>query len=169
MVWLMIISLVFGLIGVGWSAFRVNQVETIEAKPTPVTCDDLRNLIIAEEEVSFNNWKSFHKKVVRYSQGVSRSERSELVSQIAADVRIVLTSDLLLYKQMRKSPQCLTVQFREEVSDWITETKDMIAAIDGESEPEKPFFNIEEGYWDTSFYDKFYSATDFLVTGLTNI
>lgn len=165
----MIISLVFGLIGVGWSAFRVNQVVTIKAKPTPVSCDDLRSLIIAEEEVSFENWKRFHKKVVRYSQGVPRGERSNLVSEITADVRVVLASDLLLYQQMRKSPQCLTVQFREEVREWIVETKDMIAAIDGEIEPEKPFFDIDKGYWDTSFYDKFYSATDFLVTGLTNI
>jgi hypothetical protein len=169
MVWLMIIALILGLVGVGWSAFRVTNIDINDQSQAVVTCDDLRAFIIAEEAIGLKNWKIYHKKVIQYAQGVGRSERAELVKELARDVTVVLKSDLLIYKEMKRSPQCVTVSSRDELNEWIRSTRETIKYLNGEIEIAKGFFDAEKGIWDQSFYDIYYSATDYLSTGLTEI
>ena len=169
MVWLMIIALILGLVGVGWSAFRVTNIDINDQSQAVLTCDDLRTFIVAEEGVGLRNWTIYHKKVIRYDQGVSKSERVKLVKELAKDVTLVLQSDLLIYKKMKRLPQCLTLSSNDEVDEWIKSTKETIKYLNGEIEIARGFFDAEKGIWDKSFYDIYYSATDYLSTGLTEV
>jgi hypothetical protein len=104
-----------------------------------------------------------------YAKGLPKSERPAKVIEIAASVTVVLKSDLKIYRQMKKLPECLDSQFRKEMEEWITTTEEMIGYLEGESELEGNLFDPSEGFWDTTFYDAFYSAAENLVSGLQDI
>jgi hypothetical protein len=55
------------------------------------------------------------------------------------------------------------------MKEWITSTKETIDYLTKGKEVDGSIFDPEEGFWDTSFYNAFYSATDNLSTGLTNV
>lgn len=169
MVWIMVVALVLGAIGIGWSVVRFQDRKPSEESTAIVTCDDLREYILGEEELSLPLWKEYHKKVIAYSRGLPKSERPAKVREIAASVTLVLKSDLRIYREMRKLPQCLTSEFRSQVDEWTMTTKDMISYLAGSKKIDGESFDPEEGFWDTTFYDAFYSATDNLEEGLTQI
>jgi hypothetical protein len=169
MVWLMIVALILGLVGVGWSAFRVTNIDINDQSQTVLSCDDLRRFIVAEEAIGLKKWTIYHKKVIRYAQDLSQSERVKLVTELASDVTVVLKSDLRIYQEMKISPQCLMISSRDEVDEWIKSTKETIKYLNGEIEIAKGFFDAKKGIWDQSFYDIYYSATDHLLTGLTEV
>jgi hypothetical protein len=70
---------------------------------------------------------------------------------------------------MKKLPECLDGEFRKEIQEWIVTTEEMIGYLKGESELDGNLFDPSEGFWDTSFYDAFYSAAENLVSGLQDI
>jgi hypothetical protein len=55
------------------------------------------------------------------------------------------------------------------MEEWITTTEEMIGYLEGESELDGNLFDPSEGFWDTTFYDAFYSAAENLVSGLQDI
>ena len=168
-VWVIVVALVLGTIGIGWSVVRFNGAKPQEATTSVMNCDDLREFILAEEELSLALWKKYHKKVIAYSRGLPKAERPAKVREIAKSVTLVLQSDLRIYRQMRKMPECLTTDFRNEVDEWTTTTRDMIKYLAGEKEIEGELFDPKQGFWDTSFYEEFNSATENLISGLTQV
>jgi hypothetical protein len=160
MIWVMVVLLILGAAGIGWGVYRFDSKETTTATAKkdsmPKDCDELRAYIVAEEEVSYKNWKKYHKSVMKYDT-------------IAKEVTVVLESDLRIYKVMKRLPQCLTNEFRKEMEDWVKSTRETIDYLTKGKEVDGNIFDPEEGFWDTSFYDAFYSATDNLSTGVTNI
>lgn len=173
MIWVMVVLLILGAAGIGWGVYRFDSKETTTSTAKkdsmPKDCDELRAYIVAEEEVSYKNWKKYHKSVMKYDEGVPKKERPELVRTIAKEVTIVLESDLRIYQVMKRLPQCLTNEFRKEMEDWVKSTRETIDYLTKGKEVDGNIFDPEEGFWDTSFYDAFYSATDNLSTGVTNI
>ncbi len=169
MVWVMVGVIALGTIGIGWSVFRFQDSKQKESATVAMTCDELREFILAEEELSFGLWKKYHKQVMAYSRGIPKSERPAKVKEIATSVSLVLESDLRIYREMRKLPECLTPEFRSEVREWASTTREMIEYLAGERKVEGEKFDPKNGFWDTSFYDAFYSATDNLVEGITQI
>lgn len=169
MVWIMVVALVLGAIGIGWSVVRFQESKPVAKSNAIVTCDDLRDYILGEEELSLPLWKKYHKQVISYSRGLPRAERPAKVKAIAASVTLVLKSDLRIYREMKKLPQCLTSEFRAQINEWTKTTRDMILYLSGEKKIDGEKFNPKDGIWDTTFYDAFYSATDNLEEGLTQI
>jgi hypothetical protein len=169
MVWIMVVALVLGAIGIGWSVVRFQDAKPIKESSAITTCDDLRDYILGEEELSLPLWKKYHKQVIAYSRGLPKAERPAKVREIAASVTLVLKSDLRIYREMKKLPQCLTSEFRAQVEEWTTTTKDMILYLAGRKKIEGEKFDPKDGVWDTTFYDAFYSATDNLEEGLTQV
>jgi hypothetical protein len=172
-VWVMIGALALGFTGIGWNVLYLKDEQQnslrIEEKATPENCDQLRAFIVAEEDVSLELWKKYHRQVIAFAKGLPKSERPAEVERIAANVRVVLESDLRIYRQMKRLPQCLESKFRSDIQEWITSTKEMIDYLNGEGEIEGNRFDPSEGFWDTSFYDAFYSATDNLIEGFQQI
>lgn len=173
MVWVMIGALVLGFAGIGWNVVYLRENTDSSATRDEVsvvrTCDDLRTFILAEEEVSFPLWKSYHRQVVAFAKGLPKSERPAKVGEIAESVTVVLQSDLRIYREMKRLPQCLEGEFRSEIEEWIETTKEMIAYLKGRGEIDGNRFDPEEGFWDTSFYDAFYSAAENLISGLQDV
>ena len=176
--WIIVIALILGFAGIGWnlvdlrrsgSEARSDTSNGSNGKVVVRTCDDLREFITAEEEISYPLWKKYHREVMSYSKGLPKSERPAKVSEIAASVTVVLRSDLRIYRQMKKLPECLDSEFRNEIQEWITTTEEMIGYLKGESELDGNMFDPSEGFWDTSFYDAFFSAAENLVNGLQDI
>ncbi len=106
---------------------------------------------------------------MKYEKGIPKKERPALVRTISSQVLVVLESDLRIYKKMRKQPECLTNDFRSEMQEWIKSTKDTIDYLTKGKEVDGNIFDPDEGFWDSSFYNAFYSATDNLSTALTNV
>ncbi len=170
--WFIVVALILGFSGIGWNLVDLRESGSESKKDGKVavrTCDDLREFILAEEDISFPLWKKYHREVMSYAKGLPKRERPAKVSEIAASVTVVLKSDLKIYRQMKKLPECLDAQFRKEVEEWITTTEEMIGYLEGESELEGNLFDPSEGFWDTTFYDAFYSAAENLVSGLQDI
>lgn len=169
MVWVMVLALVLGSVGIGWSIFRFQDRGQETSISEVLTCEDLREFILAEEDLSFAIWKKYHKQVISYSNGVKKSERPAMVRKIAASVSLVLQSDLRIYRAMKKQPECLTPDFRNEINEWTSTTREMIEYLAGERAIEGERFDPQKGLWDVSFYDAFYSAAENLTEGLTQI
>ena len=169
MVWVMVVALVLGSLGIGWSLLRFQDQGNSAAKSEVLTCDDLREFILSEEDLSFAIWKKYHKQVITYSKGVKKSERPEMVRKIAANVSLVLQSDLRIYRAMKKQPECLTPDFRNEINEWTSTTREMIDYLAGKRAMEGERFDPDKGLWDVTFYDAFYSAAENLSKGLTQI
>ncbi len=170
--WIIVIALILGLSGIGWNLVDMRRSGSESKKDGKVavrTCDDLREFITAEEDISYPLWKKYHREVMSYAKGLPKSERPAKVSEIAASVTVVLKSDLKIYRQMKKLPECLDSEFRKEIQEWIVTTEEMIGYLKGESELDGNLFDPSEGFWDTSFYDAFYSAAESLVSGLQDI
>lgn len=165
----MVIALVLGSLGIGWSVLRFQDRAEESTSSEVLTCEDLREFILSEEDLSFAIWKKYHKQVITYSNGGKKSERPEMVRKIAANVSLVLQSDLRIYRAMKKQPECLTPDFRNEISEWTSTTKEMIEYLAGERAIDGERFDPDEGLWDVTFYDAFYSATENLSKGLTQI
>ena len=169
MVWVMVVALVLGSLGIGWSLFRFQDEGSAASISEILTCEDLREFILSEEDLSFVIWKKYHKQVIDYSDGVKRSERPKMVRKIAANISLVLQSDLRIYRAMKKQPECLTSDFRDEVNEWTRTTREMIEYLAGERAVEGERFDPKKGLWDVTFYDAFYSAAENLTEGLTQI
>ena len=170
--WVIVVALILGFAGIGWSLIdlkEMNQNEKNDGKVAVRTCDDLREFITNEEDISYPLWKKYHREVMTYAKGLPKSERPAKVSEIAASVTIVLKSDLKIYRQMKKLPECLDSKFRDEIQEWIASTVEMIGYLEGEEKMDGNLFDPSEGFWDTSFYDAFYSAAENLVSGLQDI
>ena len=172
-IWVMVVALVLGFSGIGWNVLSLHDRER-ENRPKNqevaiVNCDELRSFIVAEEEISFPLWKKYHRQSMAFAKGLPKEERAAEVERIADSVRVVLESDLRIYRQMKKLPECLEEEFRSDIQEWIGTTEEMIAYLKGEGEIEGESFDPTEGFWDTSFYDAFYSATDNLIEGLQEI
>lgn len=168
MVWVMVIALSLGLTGVGWNlVFIERQQNQSQDQSTAIrSCDTLREFIVSEEDQSLKLWTRYHRKVIAYSKGLPRDERGAKVSEIAESVTLVLESDLRIYRQMKRLPQCLEPTFRGEVKAWISTTEEMIDYLRGRGKIDGERFDPSKGIWDTTFYDTFYSATDNLISGL---
>lgn len=171
MIWVMVIMLIAGASGIGWGVYRFqSKSESSQKKEIALTtCDQLREFIVKEEETSYQNWKKYHRSVMKYEKGIPKKERPALVRTISSQVLVVLESDLRIYKKMRKQPECLTNDFRSEMQEWIKSTKDTIDYLTKGKEVDGNIFDPDEGFWDSSFYNAFYSATDNLSTALTNV
>lgn len=169
MVWVMIGALVLGFSGIGWNLVYLDRNRESNERVTALTCDDLRAFIVAEEKVSLQLWKKYHREVMAFAEGLPKAERPAKVNEIAMRVSTVLESDLRIYQEMKKLPQCLDPKFREKVQEWISTTKEMISYLAGEGPLAGNYFDPDDGFWDTSFYDAFYSATDNLISGLKDI
>jgi hypothetical protein len=170
--WIIVFALILGFAGIGWNLVDIRRSGSeakSDGKVTVRTCDDLREFITAEEDISFPLWKKYHREVISYEKGLPKNERPAKVSEIAASVTEVLKSDLKIYQQMKKLPECLDSEFRKEIQEWITTTEEMIGYLKGESELDGNLFDPSEGFWDTTFYDAFYSAAENLVSGLQDI
>lgn len=169
----MVIALVLGFTGIGWNLLSL-QSEQRGNQPrserlTLQNCDQLRSFIMAEEEVSLPLWKKYHRQSMAFAKGLPQSERAAEVERIANSVRVVLESDLRIYREMKELPECLEEKFRADIQEWISTTREMISYLKGEGEIEGERFDPADGSWDTSFYDAFYSATDNLIEGLQEI
>lgn len=171
--WVMIGALALGFTGIGWNVLylkdRQQKSDTPNEQFALRNCDDLRAFIVAEEDLSFELWKKYHRQVIAFDKGLPKSERPAEVKRIAKSVRIVLESDLRIYREMKRLPQCLESEFRTDIQEWIASTREMIDYLNGDGAIEGNYFDPEEGFWDTSFYDAFYSATDNLIEGLEQI
>ncbi len=165
----MVVALALGSLGIGWSLKSFQDKANQSASSEVLTCDDLREFILSEEDLSFAIWKKYHKQVIDYSDGVAKSQRPTMVRKIAANVSLVLQSDLRIYRAMKKQPECLTPDFRGEINEWTRTTKEMIEYLAGERAIEGERFDPDEGIWDVTFYDAFYSAAENLTKGLTQI
>lgn len=169
MVWVMVGALTLGFTGIGWNLVYLDRNREVDERVTAQTCDDLRVFIVAEEKVSLPLWKKYHREVMTFAEGLPKAERPAKVKEIAARVSSVLESDLRIYQEMKKLPECLEEKFRDQVQEWISTTKEMISYLAGEGPLAGNYFDPEDGFWDTSFYDAFYSATDNLISGLQEI
>jgi hypothetical protein len=172
-VWVMVGALVLGFTGIGWNFLYLQSAQRSSDSRSevvaPRSCDDLRAFIETEEDLSLELWKKYHRQVIAFAKGFPKVERPEKVKEMAASVRVVLESDLRIYRQMKRLPGCLESKFRDEIKEWITSTREMIAYLNGEGELEGELFDPSKGFWDTSFYDAFYSATENLVEGFQEI
>ena len=169
----MVVALVLGFTGIGWNVLSLQDRER-ENRPKNqevaiVNCDELRSFIVAEEEISFPLWKRYHRQSMAFAKGLPKEERAAEVERIADSVRVVLESDLRIYRQMKELPECLEEKFRSDIQEWIGTTREMISYLKGEGEIDGERFDPSKGFWDTSFYDAFYSATDNLIEGLQEI
>lgn len=169
MVWVMVAALVLGGLGIGWSTLKFQDQSQERGTSEILTCDDLRAFIVTEEDLSYPIWKKYHKQVMAYSTGIKKSDRPEAVRKIADNISLVLQSDLRIYRTMKKQPECLTAEFRDQVKEWMSTTREMIEYLAGERAIDGERFDPQDGLWDVTFYDAFYSATENLAEGLTQV
>jgi hypothetical protein len=134
-------------------------------KPSPavVQCSTLRDFVASEESSGKVEWQQYRDLVDQYlALPASSDERIPLIEKMASTVIGVLGHDLAIYKEMNKYPSCLLQDKRSQISGLINETESAINFLNGSTPINGNYFNPELGTWNTTYYEEYLSALDFL-------
>ena len=81
---------------------------------------------------------------------------------MAGSVIEVLGHHLAIYKEMNKFSACVVQSKRSQLSGLIEETESAINFLNGSTPINGNYFNPELGTWNTTYYEEYLSAVEFL-------
>ena len=128
-----------------------------------VECDNLHTFVTAEEASGKASWNEYRKLIDQYlAIDATSDQRVPIIENMASTVIDVLGHDLAIYKEMNKYPSCVLQEKRSEISGMITETETAINFLNGSTPINGNYFDPKLGTWNTTYYEEYLSALDFL-------
>lgn len=134
-------------------------------KPSPavVQCSTLRTFVASEESSGKSEWQKYRDLVDEYlALSATSDQRIPLIEKMASTVIGILGHDLAIYKEMEKFPSCVVQDKRSQITGLIDETQSAINFLNGSTPINGNYFNPELGTWNTTYYEEYLSALDFL-------
>lgn len=129
-------------------------------------CSDLRQFVAQEEVIGRAKWVDYRTLVDEFlALAPTDPERIPLIEEMAGTVIEILGHDLTIYKELEKFSGCVLQSRREEIPGMIEETEAAINFLNGSTPIDGNYFDPELGSWNTTYYEEFLSATDFLKPG----
>lgn len=130
---------------------------------TAAECQNLQTFVTAEEESGKASWSEYRQLIDQYlAIDATSVQRVPIIEKMASTVIDVLGHDLAIYKEMNKYPTCVLQEKRSEISGMITETETAINFLNGSTPINGNYFDPKLGTWNTSYYEEYLSALDFL-------
>lgn len=130
---------------------------------TAAECQNLQTFVTAEEESGKASWSEYRQLIDQYlAIDATSDQRVPIIEKMASTVIDVLGHDLAIYKEMNKYPTCVLQEKRSEISGMITETETAINFLNGSTPINGNYFDPKLGTWNTSYYEEYLSALDFL-------
>lgn len=130
---------------------------------TAAECQNLQTFVTAEEESGKASWSEYRQLIDQYlAIDATSDQRVPIIEKMASTVIDVLGYDLAIYKEMNKYPTCVLQEKRSEISGMITETETAINFLNGSTPINGNYFDPKLGTWNTSYYEEYLSALDFL-------
>ena len=130
---------------------------------TAAECQNLQTFVTAEEESGKASWSEYRQLIDQYlAIDATSDQRVPIIEKMASAVIDVLGHDLAIYKEMNKYPTCVLQEKRSEISGMITETETAINFLNGSTPINGNYFDPKLGTWNTSYYEEYLSALDFL-------
>ena len=128
-----------------------------------IECTNLHTFVTTEEAAGKESWSEYRKLIDEYlAIDEGSSERVPVIEKMASTVIDVLGHDLAIYKEMNKYISCVLQEKRSEISGMITETETAINFLNGSTPINGNFFDPKLGTWNTTYYEEYLSALDFL-------
>ncbi len=152
-----------------------SNVDIISLNNPLSPCEELKNFIISEEEVSFNDWKKYRESVVKYEKGVSEKDKPQLIITLARQLVAVLKSDLRIFKNMKNRPECVDPTYYKDIDASIDFTKNTIDFYENGKVLQDTIFNpfkepefneypqTSGTFWDTEFYKDYESVAKYVI------
>ena len=126
-------------------------------------CENLQAFVTAEEESGKASWSEYRQLIDQYlAIDATSDQRVPIIEKMASTVIDVLGHDLAIYKEMNKYPSCVLQEKRSEISGMIKETETAINFLNGSTPINGNYFDPKLGTWNTSYYEEYLSALDFL-------
>ena len=148
-------------VGAIWGT--VNYGPIGKPSQTAVECQKLQTFVTAEEESGKASWSEYRKLIDQYlAIDATSDQRVPIIEKMASAVIDVLGHDLAIYKEMNKYPTCVLQEKRSGISGMITETETSINFLNGSTPINGNYFDPKLGTWNTSYYEEYLSALDFL-------
>lgn len=123
----------------------------------------MRELIITEEISGKAAWQDYRKLVDNFlALPPESNQRVTAIESMAIKVVEVLGHDLTIYKELDKFPKCVTQSKRDQIPGMIEETQSAINFLNGSTPIDGNYFDPKVGTWNTTFYEEFLSALDYL-------
>ena len=150
-------------ISVGGIWGTVNYGPIGKPSQSAIECTNLRTFVTTEEAAGKESWSEYRKLIDEYlAIDEGSSERVPVIEKMASTVIDVLGHDLAIYKEMNKYISCVLQEKRSEISGMITETETAINFLNGSTPINGNFFDPKLGTWNTTYYEEYLSALDFL-------
>lgn len=126
-------------------------------------CSTLKEFVKAEEVSGRASWTEYRGLVDQFlALSPSSDARIPLIEKMAGSVIDVLGHDLAIYKEMDKFSSCVVQSKRGQLSGLIDETAAAINFLNGSTPINGTYFNPELGTWNTTYYEEYLSALEFL-------
>lgn len=162
--WVFVPLLLALSIGALWSTVHFGPI----GKPSQaaVECSDLRQFITSEESLGRAKWVEYRYLVDDFlALPPTSADRVPIIEDMAGTVIEILGHDLAIYKELEKFSGCVLQSRRDEIPGIIEETESSINFLNGSTPIDGTYFDPELGSWNTTYYEEFLSAMDFLKPG----
>ncbi len=131
-----------------------------------IECSNLREFVQSEEVTGKESWNEYRRLVDQFlALSPTSDERVPIIEKMAGNVIDILGHDLAIYKEMNKFPSCVVQSKRSQLSGLIEETQSAINFLNGSTPINGTYFNPELGTWNTTYYEEYISALEFLKSG----
>lgn len=159
--WIFVPILLVISLGALWGTFNYGPI----GKPSQAAsdCANLREFVTAEEVSGKASWTEYRGLVVQFlALTPTSNERIPIIEKMAGSVIEILGHDLAIYKEMNKFQSCVLQDKRSQLSGVIDETQSAINFLNGSAPINGNYFNPELGTWNTTYYEEYLSALEFL-------
>lgn len=159
--WIFVPILLAVSIGAVWGTAHFGPI----GKPSraAIECSTLRDFVKTEEVSGKENWNEYRSLVDKFlALSPTSDQRIPLIEMMAGSVIEVLGHDLAIYKEMNKFSACVVQSKRSQLSGLIEETESAINFLNGSTPINGNYFNPELGTWNTTYYEEYLSAVEFL-------
>lgn len=159
--WIFVPILLVISLGAMWGTFNYGPI----GKPSQAAteCANLREFVKMEEVSGKASWTEYRGLVDQFlALTPTSNERIPIIEKMASSVIEVLGHDLAIYKEMNKFQSCVMQDKRSQLSGLIDETQSAINFLNGSTPINGNYFNPELGTWNTTYYEEYLSALEFL-------
>jgi hypothetical protein len=131
-----------------------------------IECSNVRQFVADEEELGRAKWIDYRTQVDQFlALSPTSPDRIPLIEEMASTVIEILGHDLAIYKELGEFSGCVLQSRRDEISGMIEETEATINFLNGSTPIDGTYFDPELGTWNTTYYEEFLSAMEFLKPG----
>ena len=132
--WLLLPFLVIFSVSSIWGTIHFFPNKNPNSQSQIQECSELKKFILSEEVSGKTSWVTYHSDVLKYQTGLSdKTHTIALVKTLASEAIAVLQSDLRIYEEMAADTECLTSDFKTQLSTVTTDANPVLTSYSGKA------------------------------------